>query len=291
MKKKKIIILISIIVFLFITIIFLLFGFTENLKLVMPKYDTVVYSEANFLQYDYDLIVKAKKEIEKQYSRLKNKKYKDNDYYKKGIREILRLNLMSIENYIKNYDEEEQKKWQELESVSYLDIIHSYNYTKNKRGNDLVLYIDMSTVKEEEMYYTVKGSFYLPSDMREKEMPKATTSNIEEGEQEIKILKDANICYAYGPNFLYVSNVALIDRVRGSDFDTTIKVKDLFKANKDYEENNDNFDSNIEIQKIELSKEEQDSLEQFIKAISTVYMNYICYDEKGYVTDLYYFTK
>ena len=50
----------------------------------------------------------------------------------------------------------------------------------------------MSNVKEEEMYYSVKGSFYLPSDKKdEEEFPIATSSNIENGEQELKILKDA----------------------------------------------------------------------------------------------------
>ena len=299
---KRVVAIFAIIVVVVVCVGILIGGFTHNLKKVMPKYDTVIYSESNFLSYDKNLLEYAKVELDYKYNKIKNKNYKDGDYYKRGLREILRINKTNLDRYLEKYSEEKAVKYKKLPITEYKEIIDNYGYNAVDKKTKLDLYLNFNDCKEEELYYEIEGFWYLPSENRELVNVVATKSNIERGNQKFKILKDAEICIAQGSNFLFAANIAYIDRTNGTSFEKRIKIKDFFNGTKNLEninfvDNNEGLNNESEILKNQDMNEEElrqltkKEIEELIFMLTTMHMNYVTYDEKGYICDMYYFEK
>ena len=328
---KKIIAILVSVVLLVVFIGIFVGGFTHNLKKIMPKYETVIYSESNFLPYNKNLLDSAKKELDYKCNKIKNKNYRDGDYYKRGLREILRINKTNLDRFLEKYSEEKTKKYNELPIVEYKDIIDKYGYDDINKKTKLDLYLNFNEVREEELYYEIEGFLYLPSENRELINYIATKSNIENGVQKFKILKDTEICIAQGSNFLFASNIAYIDRTNGTSFEKRVKIKDFLSGasnlnsinfiefdsmdqdNNDInhrgeamraqeiqvEENNNDINRRGEALRAQsqepIDSEERQLTEQEIEELffmlTTMHMNYVTYDKKGYICDLYYFEK
>ena len=295
---KKIISCLAIIVVIIFFVAIYVGGFTHNIKKIMPKYNTVIYSESNFLPFKKELLLKAKKELDYKYEKIKNKNYNKEDYYKKGLREILRINKTNIDNYIKKYKEENFQKYQKLEEAPYKNILTKYGYNEISKKTKLDIYLKFNNIKEEELYYEIDGFFYLPSDNRDIKKNIATKSNISDTPVNFRILKDAEICLAQGPNFLYVSNIAYIDRTNGTSFEKRIKFKDFMKVGftGDLINTVDDFNIQENNNEIEASDEQitnisEEDIKNLIDMLTTMYLNYVTYDKKGYICDLYYFDK
>lgn len=96
----------------------------------------------------------------------------------------------------------------------------------------------------------------------------------------LNILKNANTGYGYGPNFLYLANIILLDERKDSNLNPIIKMEDLIKQYKEY------YDENTKNIKDENLLEE---FKKFAEEFNAMYVNYFVYDKKGYVTDMYIF--
>ena len=135
----------------------------------------------------------------------------------------------------------------------------------------------------DEIYETVELNLKAVND-KEFAFYLTETERIElfDSEKKVCILKDATISYAYGSNFLIVSNVEIMDRATDMKYglSASYKFKNLFLTEEENKAEEKNVDDTSEFLK---------ENEELAKIFNTIYMNYILYDNKGYITDIYNF--
>ena len=94
----------------------------------------------------------------------------------------------------------------------------------------------------------------------------------------VSILKDAMYGNIDGPNFLYLANYILVSESRNIVYGDMMRFGDFMASVlKEVSTSSDakkNIDDNRDIARI----------------FSSIYVNFVVYDNKGYITDLYSFT-
>ena len=113
-------------------------------------------------------------------------------------------------------------------------------------------------------------------------MYETETKRIEVFDKQISlnILKDANTGYGYGPNFLYLANIILLDERKNSELNSIIKMEDLINQYKEYY---NNYTENIKDENL------LNEFNKYNEEFNAMYVNYFVYDKKGYITDMYIF--
>lgn len=166
-NKKKVIISISIYIFLVFAIVLFwvkTIGFTFNVTRVMPKFRDNLYSEATFDEYDIKTLNKALKQLDEQIKKVSNVIYGDNDHYEKAKRRLLYMNRSALRTAISSYSEMDRNEYDEIVKPIYYDYLKTeeFQYSKKERSNNLGAFVYIDEAKDCGMYYEIPALYYEP---------------------------------------------------------------------------------------------------------------------------------
>ena len=234
----------------------------KNVSQILPKYNQVLYSYATFYHMTIDEIGIINNELTENYKKIKDNLFgTDVPFDTKGKNGIVYLNYEYLQEFVKDYNYDIRKAYDDLPLAPYYEYIMNdkFKYSSSTYTTNLTMDLDFKNAKFQGYYYNIPATIYEPKG-----------ANVTDGgayKTIIRVLKRAKV--GYTEDFNLTSLLEVLDIECNTKHNPFFDIEDVVgaypKAIKSMEQ------SGIDIK----------------ATIESSTFNYVLFDKKGYVTALY----
>lgn len=229
-----------------------------------------IYSYATFYQYSKTKLDELLRNLTPLYDNVKNLIFgSDVDYTEKGTRGVIFLNYKYLSDFISEYSDEKKFNYENLPETDYFMYIMNdkFKFDSSTRTTNLQLSASFDKAKDKGLYFEVPGIFYepYPDGIRSDEVKGKIKKDVI-----LKILKKAKI--GFSQNFALASALEIIDMECGTKVNPYYCIEEIIGENPFIEAK---------------AKENGYDVKNML---NTSYFNYVVFDKKGYITDIFYFS-